>query len=223
MKIRNKYLLKLIFDNINWNKKLEIIKYSKNIQKKIEIGINDYKKEYMKIEIEILQKKYSGKKEIKFINISNENKAYNHCYIYFNDNASEIKRNFYTGKDNISKIKIILDYNFKSFNKLFMGCEQIKIINFKKFKRNVIIDMNHMFANCTKLKEINFENFNTNNVNDLNNMFYYCASLKKLNLSNFNTNKVTNMSCMFNNCISLKKLDLQKFKTDNVTDMNFMF
>ena len=64
MKIRNKYILKLIFDNLNWKKELEIIKYNKNIQERLEIGIIDYKKESFKIEIEIFPRKYKGKKEI---------------------------------------------------------------------------------------------------------------------------------------------------------------
>ena len=147
-KIRNKYLLKLIFDNIKLNIKLEIIKNNKNIKERLEIGINDYKEESMKIEIEILPKKYRGDKKLKFINFSNENEPYKHCHIYFGDNKSEIKRSFYCGKDNVSKIKIILDYKFSSFNKLFMGCKFIEEINFKKFRRDDIIDMNHMFTNC---------------------------------------------------------------------------
>ena len=115
-KIRSKWLLKQIFDNLENNKSLEIIKYNKNIQEKLEIGINDYKEEYLKIEIEIFPKKYRGKKQIKFINISNAvNKS--HYHIFFNNNIIETKRTYFTGSDNISKIRIILDNEFKSFNK----------------------------------------------------------------------------------------------------------
>ena len=50
-KIRSKYILKTILDNIKKNKSLEIMKYNKNIKERLEIGIDDYKDEYLKIVI----------------------------------------------------------------------------------------------------------------------------------------------------------------------------
>ena len=97
------------------------------------------------------------------------------------------------------KIKIIIDYQVKSFSKLFENCD-IKYINFKKFYRNNVIDMGNMFSECYSLKELNLSNFNTNNVTNMNSMFSGCSSLKELNLSNFNTNNVTNMVGMFLGC-----------------------
>ena len=66
----------------------------------------------MKAEIEIFPNKYRGKRQIKFINISNEKDESNY-HIYFNDNTIEIKRTFFTSEDKVSKIKIILVYEFK--------------------------------------------------------------------------------------------------------------
>ena len=40
--IRSKYILKQIFDNLKENKLLEIIRYNKNIQKKLNKKLNDY-------------------------------------------------------------------------------------------------------------------------------------------------------------------------------------
>ena len=57
--------------------------------------------------------------------------------IYFNNNKDEIKRNF-INKDEEIKIIIIIDYQIKSFEKLFYDCECIESINFKKFYRNNI-------------------------------------------------------------------------------------
>ena len=45
-KVRSKYILAQILDNLQQNKKLEIIRYNKNIKNKLKIKINDYKKEY---------------------------------------------------------------------------------------------------------------------------------------------------------------------------------
>ena len=86
--IRSKYILEKILNNLQNNKLLNIIRYNKNIRNKINIDRNDYKKEYLKIEIEILT--FSNKKG-KFINISKKNESYFH--IYFNDSKKEIKIN----------------------------------------------------------------------------------------------------------------------------------
>ena len=70
--IKSKYILKQIFDNVTKNKYLNIIKYNKNIQQKLEIGLNDYKEScilYSSIIINLIPKKnlYG-----KFINIINK-------------------------------------------------------------------------------------------------------------------------------------------------------
>ena len=71
-------------------RKLNLIKYNKTFQKRININTNDYKEYYEKyssIEIEI---KIANKKYGKFINNEKEEIYY---HIYFNNNEEEIKRN----------------------------------------------------------------------------------------------------------------------------------
>ena len=53
LKIKSKYILKSIFDILIEKKFLQIIIYNKKLQKKLDKKINDYKYEYLKIEIEI--------------------------------------------------------------------------------------------------------------------------------------------------------------------------
>ena len=198
--INSKYILSKIYNNMTIKKKLEIVKYNKKIQNRINLSVNDYK-EYCEIEIEIIPKK--GKYG-KFININENDELYYH--IYFNDNKEEIKNKYKINEeDKVTKIKIIIDYQVKSFKKLFFECECIESINFKKFYRNNITDMSYMFSKCSSLKELNLNNFNTNNVTNMESMFYYCSLLKELNLNNFNTNNVTDMSWMFRGCSSLKE------------------
>ena len=96
---------------------LKIIKCNINIQKRLNININNYKdfsEEFSSIELEIIpiQNKYG-----RFINIKEEDKKYFH--IYFNDNNEEIKRNYTNKNENVSKLKIIIDYQVKSFEYLF--------------------------------------------------------------------------------------------------------
>ena len=218
LKIKSNVILKRIFDNLQKNKFLEIIKYNKKIQNNLNLSIKEYK-EYPEIEIEIIPilKKYDY-----FINLNNiEDKSFYH--IYFNDSKKEIKRNHLNKTDKVNKIKVIIDHKVKTLNKLFYYCKSIESINFKRFYRANIIDMSYMFCGCTCLKKINFSNFNTNNVTDMSYMFFGCSLLKELNLSNFNTNKVKNMSYMFYECTSLKELNLSNFNTNKVINMSNMF
>ena len=126
--IKSRYILSKIYDNMPKKKKLEIVKYNKKVQNRLNLGVKDYK-EYSEIEIEIIPKK--GKYG-RFININENDKLYYH--IYFNE---EIKNKYYIDeKDKVTKIKIIIDYQVKSFYELFYWCECIESINFKKFYRN---------------------------------------------------------------------------------------
>ena len=218
--IKSDYFIQKLFNYIQNKISLKIIKNNINIQKRLNININNYKKfseKFSSIEIEIktIQDGYGP-----FINIKKEVKNYFH--IYFNGNKEEIKRTKLNKEDKLSKITIIIDYQIESFYKLFYYCKCIESINFKKFYRTNITNMNSMFIGSS-LKEINLSNFNTNNVNDMSYMFYRCTKLKELNLSNFNTTNVTNMSHMLEGCRSLIKLNLSNINTNNLTNMRMMF
>ena len=109
--LKNDYFLQKVFNNVERKKLLNIVKYNKNIKKRINININDFKEyseKYSSIEIEI---KLVNNKYSKFVNIKDE----------------EIKI-----------IKIIIDYKIEFFEKLFGDCKCIESINFKKFFRNNI-------------------------------------------------------------------------------------
>ena len=142
--LKSDYFLQLLFKILVKKKSLDIIKYNKNIKNRININIKDYKEYseiYTSIEIEL---KPVNNKYGRFINIKKENKIYYH--IYFNDNKEEIKRNYLKKKENVEIIKIIIDYQIESFEKLFINCECIEYINFKKFYRNNINNMGYMFC-----------------------------------------------------------------------------
>ena len=84
-----------------------------------------------------------------------------------NDSKEEIKNSEFIHKYDVKKIKIIIDYQIKSFEKLFNKCKCIKKINFIKFNRNDINNMSYIFYGCASLKELNLSNFNTNNAKDM--------------------------------------------------------
>ena len=197
------------------------------------------------IEIEIIPKK---KQYGKFINIINkEDEKYFH--IYFNDNKTEIKKYNILKNDKVFKINIKIDYQIKSFYKLFDDCKCIEYITFNKFYRNNISDMSSlfsscislkkldlskmitcnvtsmklMFSGCSILKELDLSNFDTSNVTNMCSMFSYCQKLEILKINNFNTKNVKDMSCMFENCSSINYIPVYNFNTNNVKDMSFMF
>ena len=68
------------------------------------------------------------------------------------------KVNYITSEDNVSNIKVIIDYEVDSLNKLFNLCLIVKSIDFIKCPRNNIKDMSYMF-HCWNLEEINFYKF----------------------------------------------------------------
>ena len=177
--LKSDYFLQKVFENIKRGKSLAIVKYNKKMQNRLNINLKDYKEYseiYSSIEIEIIpiENKYG-----KFINIKGDESYY---HIYFNDDKKEIKKYSIDKDDKISKIKIIIDYQIKSFEKLFNYCKCIESIKYKKFYRNNITDMRSMFSGCSSLKELNINNFNTNNVTDMRWMFNGCLDELKLKI-----------------------------------------
>ena len=223
--INSKYIVASIFKILIRTKALTIIKYSKKIQNRMELNIENYKVYSQKlspIEIEITPYENQYCKIIHYLN--EEEKKYYH--IYLNNNKEEIKRKYINKDKEIRKIKIIkiiIDHQIKSFEGLFFECRYIESINFKKFYRNNINNMSRMFFRCSSLKELNLDNFVTDNVTDMSYMFSECRSLKKLNLSYFTTFNVTDMRYMFSECKSLEELNLRTFITFKVSNMNHIF
>ena len=179
--VNSHYIIQIIFGYMSERKYLETIRYNKSIQKRINININHYKaysetKTSIELDIIPMKGKYG-----KFININEEDKKYFH--IYFNDNKKkEIENTSLYKGDNVSKISIIIDYQIKSFSRLFYNCRCIESIEFKKFCRNNITTMRSMFEGCSSLKELNLNNFNTNNATDMNYMFSRCLDELKLKI-----------------------------------------
>ena len=144
--IKSKYIIVKIFENVQTNIFLNLIRYNKTFQKRLNKNIDDYK-DYSKIEIEIFPE------EEKYGDFINFDYYRNYYHIYFNDDEKEEKKkNYITKYDKVQKIKIKIDYEVRSLYRLFKNCECIKKINFTKFNRTNIINMSHMFADCSLLE-----------------------------------------------------------------------
>ena len=107
-------------------------------------------------------------------NVTDMNRMFYGCS---NDLIMKIKTQYKNIKENeeIKIIRIIIDYQVESFEKLFLDCECVESLTFKKFYRNNINNMSLMFCGCSSIKELNLNNFNTNNVTDMSEMFNGCS------------------------------------------------
>ena len=131
--VKSHYIIQKFFGYMIIRKSLEIIRYNKSIQKRINLNINHYKaysEKYSSIELDIIPMKgeYGN-----FININEEDKKFIH--IYFNDNKNkEIENTSFNRNDNVSKISIIIDYQIKSFSRLyFFILNVLNSLNLKNF------------------------------------------------------------------------------------------
>ena len=102
--IKSNITLKKIINFMNKKKSLDIMKYNKKLQKKLNLSINsyiEYSHLYSSIEIEL---KFSYNIYGKFINILYEEKE---CYhIYFDNSIEEIKRNYVEYNNKVRIIKL---------------------------------------------------------------------------------------------------------------------
>ena len=62
----------------------------------------------------------------------------NKLKIFLNDNKKEIKRNYKVKNENVTNIKIIIDYQIDTFEDLFNNCNFIESVFFIKFNRNTV-------------------------------------------------------------------------------------
>ena len=88
--LKSVYFIQKFFGYMNERKSLEIIRYNKSIQKRINKNINHYKAYFetkTSIELDIIPMKGN---DGGFININEEDKKYFH--IYFNDNKKKLKK-----------------------------------------------------------------------------------------------------------------------------------
>ena len=105
--VRSDYILRIFFNCIAKKKTLRIVKFNKNIQKRLDISINDYK-EYSQIHSSIeIEIKCDDGKYGKFINIKNEERKYFHIYFtYYNNSKEEINRNILKMNEKVKMINV---------------------------------------------------------------------------------------------------------------------
>ena len=169
--VKSNYILEKISANIKLNKTLELIRYNKLLQKRLNKNSYDYK-HYLSTEFELIMEYKSGK----FININDNNKS--SINIYLDNSKIESQKNAINSSDKIHKIKIMINRELKSFSGLFMDCKNIKKITVIKCYSNNIINMSSMFKGCVSLKEIILDKLITSEVIDISHMLSGFSSLR---------------------------------------------
>ena len=99
-KVNDNSIIRKIFKILSYEKGLEIIRYNKDYQKKLNLKIIDYKRTFSKIEIEIIP---AENKFGKFINYAKANDK--NFHIFFNDDEKEIKSQDFCKSDKVKKNK----------------------------------------------------------------------------------------------------------------------
>ena len=150
-KLKSDYFLRKMFDFLNRGKTLEIIKYNKKIQNRLNININDYIKYSQLYSSIVIELKLVNGQSGKFINIPNKEREYYH--IYFDNSNEEIERKYIKYDDKVNLIKIIIKHQITSFKELFRSCLCINSISFKQFIRINITNMSGMFLECSSIKK----------------------------------------------------------------------
>jgi len=209
--IKSKYVLNKVLKNVNYAKKLNIVRYNKKLQSKLGLKLEDYIIYNYRTEIEIDILNFTNAKIKclkKFLTFFKKKKDL--FYIQFKiNNEGEYK--------DLSSLKVLYSSNLRiklknkqritDYSNFFYGCSFIKTINFIKFKETDVKNMSYMFYKCNNLKYIsNINKLITKNVTTTSHMFDGCRRLKYLDLSILDLKNVDDMSYMFSNCKSLKRI-----------------
>ena len=91
-KIKSRYILSKIYNNMTKKKKLEIVKYNKRIQNRINLSVKNYKEyaeTFTPIEIEIIPTKDEYGE---FININENDKLYYHIIFAKNNHFLSFRK-----------------------------------------------------------------------------------------------------------------------------------
>ena len=116
--VKSNYILTKLTQNLSRKTLLNMIRYNKQLQRKLNIELKDYEA-YLQTEIELkFNQSYSNLEPINFINYVGDK---NYYHILYNDSEQEGKK-----EENIRKIRIIIDRYIKSFKKLFIVAKQKK-------------------------------------------------------------------------------------------------
>ena len=193
----NKYILNIIFTHLNYNYKLNVIKYNKQIQSKLEISLYNYQKKYFEriatpailnnLEIflknKIFDKKTLDKLKLDWENESNEIIKKKDCF-HLDEK---------TNKKNLKDIKIL---NISSsaqnlLQKNWPNLIELNLSNIKNLELPCSILLNLESFSLKNISKIKFLTIEDNiSLNKLKHLYLNNISFNKENKINININNV---------------------------------
>ena len=236
-KIKSKFFVNnLLQEHLLQSRKLKIVNYNKEFQKRLDINIKDYINyqnafniiaKYDNIEDVEEVKKNVNDGNINLLNKKNSFVIYNEGFrkvvnvisLCNNDDLYKMFRIFQ--KTNILTVKS--KYPITSLVDMFGYFNNLQEVDLSKLNVEKVKSMSWLFIGCNKLKKVNLSNVNAKNLIDTTWMFANCFDLIDVNFDNFITKKLKTTNCMFQDCHSIKKLNLLSFNTSKVVDMGGMF
>ena len=221
-KVHSDVTFKKIMNCLNSQTKLNIIKFNKKFQNKLNIEKTDYDEHFKTIIDLKITKLYLNKfknhiSNVPFVDLKIDDKE------AFNENNNNINNNL--ENKNLINVTLEISHKYKSFENLLYGCDFVEKIYFRRINRRDIKSTKNMFHNCPLLKEINFNNFDTTKVTDMSYMFTLCHDLEKITIdpNHFKTNNVKLSKGMFEYCCSLENVNFPSLNFSNVENMGNMF
>ena len=157
--IKSFYILKQIFGNIKYKKKLKLIKYDKELSKKIDITLQTYKEEFFK--------EFNSKFDTKLTDLNNQllnlkNKKVENTKLDFLSRVKfESLKALFLNNNEINEIKSLENVSYKSIKYLNLSGNKITDIepitkaNFIELK--ILYLMNNEISEIKRLDNPNFK------------------------------------------------------------------
>ena len=234
-KIKCDFFVRNLFkDLILENRKLNIMKFNRDLQKKVKVKLEDYKKyqnvchiiaesdnedDFAKIKENLKTEEFLNNENSNIIYKKGLNKIFNGLLVSNGKKLCDTIRIF----EKVKKLTIKTNIETKSLEYMFSGFLNLEEIDLSKFNTKYVENMSCMFIGCNNLKKANLSNLNADNVIHMSYMFDNCYNITDINFSNFTTKKLIYTKYMFQDCNSLKNIDLSSFNTYKIDDMSNMF
>ena len=129
----------------------------------------------------------------------------------------------YANYGDIEKLLSIVqwgDIKWRSFNKAFEGCSNLRVEATDNPDLSNVEDMSYMFKYATSLND-DIEDWNTSNVKNMTGLFENAVVFNQ-DIGRWDTSNVTSMANMFKEAWNFNQ-DIGDWNTSNVADMSYMF
>ena len=124
----------------------------------------------------------------------------------------------FQNKTELLSVDYLNTANLTSFNKLFSGCLNLKLVAALGWDTSKVTNMSHMFNGCSNLTSLDLSNWDTSKVTTMHSMFLGCSALGYLNINDWDVSNLTSVDSMFHGAGNGNlELDLSEWNTEKLT------